>query len=204
VELIAVSKKMSLDKIREAFDSGQRAFGENYVQELVPKLEQLENAKLNWHFIGPLQSNKVRKVIGRVVLIHSVDRESLLLEISKQAVAHNLVQNILIQLNVADEDGKSGASRQDLGALIDKALQLEGIRVCGLMAMPPFVEDGEANREHFRKIKNIFDDLKAKFPDTKREAFSELSMGTSQDFEVAIEEGATMVRVGTQIFGQRV
>tara|TARA_Y100001958_G_C21247399_1_gene578629 strand:+ start:457 stop:1137 length:681 start_codon:yes stop_codon:yes gene_type:complete len=204
VRLIAVSKTQPLEALREALMSGHRIFGENYVQEWLQKWEQLENAQPEWHFIGPLQTNKVRKLIGKVEMIHSLDRLSLLSEISRQAELHQIQQKVLIQVNVASEESKSGISEQELFPLVEATLKSPGVVLCGLMTMPPFVEEAEENRNHFRKLKNIFDEVRRKFFNNElRGSFSELSMGTSQDFQVAIEEGATLVRVGTQVFGPR-
>jgi len=196
VRLIAVSKKQDVSAVRGAFNAGQNLFGENYVQELVPKAEQLENLPVEWHFIGPLQSNKVRKIIGKVELIHSVDRESLLQEISRQAELHHLRQKILIQVNVSGESSKSGLAPSEVSAFMERAARLPGIEVRGLMTMPPLVEATDGNRGYFRSLKKLFDDIQTG-------SLFELSMGTSQDFETAIEEGATLIRVGTEIFGSR-
>lgn len=204
VKLIAVSKTQPLDALREVLKSGHRVFGENYVQEWLQKWEQLESAQPEWHFIGPLQTNKVRKLIGKVEMIHSLDRMSLLNEISRQAELHQIQQKVLIQVNVASETSKSGISEKDLFSLVEATLESPGVELCGLMTMPPFVDQAEENRIHLRKLKNIFDEVRQKFFNNELQgSFSDLSMGTSQDFPVAIEEGATLVRVGTQVFGPR-
>lgn len=203
VQLVAVSKKKSLSEIREAFECGQMHFGENYVQEALPKIEQLENLSIHWHFIGPLQSNKVRKIVGLVDLIHSVDRISLMKEISRQASQRGIRQKILLQVNVALEVSKSGIGIEELPMHMEEALKLEGIEVCGLMSMPPMTDVAEQNRRHFQRMKRLFVEIRERFFKDNSEAFSQLSMGTSQDFEIAIEEGATLVRVGSEIFGSR-
>lgn len=203
VQLIAVSKKKSLDEIREAFECGQSLFGESYVQEALPKIEQLENLSIQWHFIGPLQSNKVRKIAGLVTLIHSVDRISLMKEISRQALLRDVRQKILLQVNVANEGSKSGIATKDLPMHVEEAFKMGGIEVAGLMAMPPMTDVAEQNRRHFQNMQRLFVEIRERFFKNNGEVFSHLSMGTSQDFEVAIEEGATFVRVGSQIFGSR-
>lgn len=197
VRLVAVSKTHPIEKVREAYSCKQNIFGENYAQEAVPKQQALPEAE--WHFIGALQSNKVKLIIGGFALIHSVDRESVLREISKRAVEAGLVQDILIEINLAAEASKSGANWQAAESLYQIARQLPGVRVRGLMGMPP-AGDAEASRAYFRELREKLLQWKRDFGD---DSLRELSMGTSQDFEVAIEEGATLVRIGTDIFGQR-
>jgi len=197
VRLVAVSKTHSTEKVREAFAAKQKLFGENYAQEAVPKQQALPQAE--WHFIGALQSNKVKQIIGGFALIHSVDRESVLKEISKRAVERGVTQDILLEINLAAESSKSGVDWNAAEALYQSARQLPGVRVRGLMGMPP-PGAAEASRSYFRELREKLSEWKRTFND---EALCELSMGTSQDFEVAIEEGATLVRIGTDIFGQR-
>ncbi len=203
VHLVAVSKTQSLEKIRALYEAGQRSFGENYVQEALPKIEQLENCDLNWHFIGPLQSNKVRKMIGRFSLIHSVDRMSLINEIARQCEMNGLEQKILIQVNLSEEPSKTGTQRDQVEALLNEALKFKPIKICGLMTMPPLTKTAEENRAVFALLRALLIDLQEKYFKDGSHPFSELSMGTSQDFEVAVEEGATLIRIGTELFGPR-
>lgn len=197
VRLVAVSKTHSIEKVREVFSHKQNIFGENYAQEAVPKQQTLPEAE--WHFIGALQSNKVKQIVGKFALIHSVDRESVLKEISKRASEQGFIQDILLEINLAAESSKSGVDWVAAEALYQTARQLPGVRVRGLMGMPP-AGPAESSRPYFRDLREKLSDWKRKFSD---DALCELSMGTSQDFAVAIEEGATLVRIGTDIFGQR-
>lgn len=193
VRLVAVSKMQPLAKVQQAFAAKQKMFGENYVQEALPKIESLPQAE--WHFIGSLQSNKAKQVVGAFALIHSVDRESLLQEISKRAVEKGIVQDILIEINLAGETSKGGADWNAAEQLVRTGRGLPGLRVRGLMGMPP-QGSAEASRSYFKE-------LHEKWKAWRDSNFSELSMGTSQDFEIAIEEGATLVRIGTDVFGPR-
>lgn len=192
VRLVAVSKGQPVEKIQQALLSKQKLFGENYVQEALPKMKAV---KADWHFIGALQSNKVKQAVGVFDLIHSVDRQSVLAEISKRAEQNNLRQNILLEVNLAGETSKSGVDWKSLETLVAEARRLPGVTLRGLMGMPP-PGSPEDSRPYFRM-------LGEKLKEWRDENFCELSMGTSQDFEVAIEEGATLVRVGTEIFGPR-
>lgn len=203
VGVLAVSKKQSLASIRQAFESGQRVFGESYVQEALPKINQLENLPLSWHFVGPLQSNKVRKMVGLFDLIHSVDRVSLMREISRQCEHKKIVQNLLLQVNLAEEPTKSGAQPRQVEELVAEGLKLPGLSLRGLMVMPPQAQNPEDSRPYFAKLHRLLIDIRSQFFKNKEDAFKELSMGTSQDYEVAIEEGATWIRLGTQLFGPR-
>jgi pyridoxal phosphate enzyme (YggS family) len=193
VRLVAVSKAQPMAKIQQAWSAKQNVFGENYVQEALTKVASLPEAE--WHFIGTLQSNKVKQVVGAFTLIHSVDRESVLREISKRAVEKGLVQEILLEINLAGEATKSGVDWAAAELLLQTGRGLPGLCVRGLMGMPP-PGTAEASRPYFRE-------LCEKWKSWRDLDFSELSMGTSQDFEVAIEEGATLVRIGTDVFGPR-
>lgn len=193
VRLVAVSKGQPLSKIQEAVHAGHKLFGENYAQEAAEKQQQLSG--LNWHFIGALQSNKVKLVTGNFMLIHSVDRLKLAEAISEKAAERGIVQDYLIEINVAGEASKSGLSPEELPAFLAKARAWTGARARGLMCMPP-PGAAAASRPFFQQAKKLLEQWRT-------EAFGELSMGTSQDFEVAIEEGATIVRVGTELFGER-
>jgi pyridoxal phosphate enzyme (YggS family) len=202
VTLIAVSKTKSIEMINEAAQAGQRAFGENYVQEILPKV--LERPDLEWHFIGSLQTNKVKAIVGKVALIHSVDRAKLLAEIAKNAASIGVRQKILLEFNAGDESTKSGATREDILAMVTQSIEADAaIEVCGLMALPPLFDSETEARASFAKVRALFDEAKERLPTSARANFKILSMGTSADFEAAILEGATHVRVGTSIFGSR-
>ncbi len=201
IALVAASKMNSADKVKEAVLAGVDACGENRVQELLEKYEQgaYEGAQL--HFIGTLQKNKVKYLVGKVSLIHSVDSFSLLQEIEKQAARRDLVQDVLLEINIAGEDSKSGMEASRLPEILEMAAPLEHVRILGLMAIPPICSDPEENRPYFAKMRQLFVDNAGKKYDNS--LMKCLSMGMSSDFETAITEGATMVRVGTAIFGRR-
>jgi pyridoxal phosphate enzyme (YggS family) len=200
VRLVAVSKTQPAEAVRAALEAGQQIFGENYVQEFLEKSRQLPET-LDWHFIGSLQSNKVKYLVGLTALIHSVDRLSLAREIDRQWEKSGKPCDILLQVNISGEETKSGTSTESLLHLACEVALLPHIRVRGLMTMPPFFDEPERARPYFRKLKRLSDLLAAeKIPGITME---ELSMGMSGDFEVAIEEGATLVRVGSAIFGER-
>ena len=200
VTLICVSKTKPIEMLKEAFLAGEHEFGENKVQEIVEKKPQLdENAR--FHMIGHLQTNKVKQVIDKVVLIHSVDSKHLADEINKEAAKKGIIVNILIEVNVANEDTKYGVSEEETEELVRYCAVLSNVKVCGLMTIAPFVNNPEDNRLVFRKIKNLCVDLTSKNIDNIN--MSIISMGMTGDYEVAIEEGSTMVRVGTGIFGSR-
>ena len=201
IALVAASKMNSADKVKEAVLAGVDACGENRVQELLEKYEQgaYEGAPL--HFIGTLQKNKVKYLVGKVSLIHSVDSFSLLQEIEKQAARRDLVQDVLLEINIAGEDSKSGMEASRLQEILEMAAPLEHVSILGLMAIPPICSDPEENRPYFAKMRQLFVDNAGKKYDNS--LMKCLSMGMSSDFETAITEGATMVRVGTAIFGRR-
>ena len=201
IALVAASKMNSADKVKEAVLAGVDACGENRVQELLEKYGQgaYEGAPL--HFIGTLQKNKVKYLVGKVSLIHSVDSFSLLQEIEKQAARRDLVQDVLLEINIAGEDSKSGMEASRLPEILEMAAPLEHVRILGLMAIPPICSDPEENRPYFAKMRQLFVDNAGKKYDNS--LMKCLSMGMSSDFETAITEGATMVRVGTAIFGRR-
>jgi PLP dependent protein len=201
--LIAVSKTQPVESIREAYDAGQRAFGENKVQELVPKFEALPK-DIEWHMIGHLQSNKVKYIAPFVYCIHSVDSEKLLDEINKQARKAGRTIACLLQVHIALEETKFGFSAEELKTLLtsDHFPSYDHVRIQGLMGMATFTENKQQVRNEFRLLKNIFDDLKSmKLPTNA--VMNELSMGMSGDYQIAIEEGSTMIRVGTALFGER-
>ena len=200
VTLIAVSKTKPVSMLEEAYALGVRDFGENKVQELVDKAGQLPE-DIRWHMIGHLQRNKVKYIIDKVYLIHSVDSLRLAEEISKEAVKHGVTANILIEVNVAGEESKFGVSPEDTPGLIEEISRLPAIQVRGLMTIAPFVEKAEDNRIIFNALLKLYVDISRKNIDNVHMDF--LSMGMTGDYEVAVEEGATFVRVGTGIFGER-
>ena len=200
VTLIAVSKTKPVEMIMEAYEAGVRDFGENKVQELTDKIAQLPS-DIRWHMIGHLQRNKVKYVVGRVALIHSVDSLRLAEEISREAVKQQIVARILIEVNVAGEESKYGAAPSETENLVRAAAALPGIQVCGLMTIAPLTDNPENNRRFFRILKNLSVDIERKNIDNVRMVC--LSMGMTGDYETACEEGATFVRVGTGIFGER-
>jgi pyridoxal phosphate enzyme (YggS family) len=200
IRLVAVSKTKPALMVDEAAEAGQLVFGENYVQEFVAKAEEVKS-RVEWHFIGHLQSNKVKYIAGIAAMIHSVDRFSLAQEIDRQWGRLGLVCNILIQVNVSGEATKGGTTSEAAQNLVRQVAALQNVRVCGLMTMPPFFDDPEAARPYFRELKLLAGEIELlAIPGV---SMKELSMGMSGDFEVAVEEGATLVRVGSAIFGSR-
>ncbi len=200
VTLIAVSKTKPVEMLQEIYDENIRDFGENKVQELCSKMEQLPS-DIRWHMIGHLQRNKVKYIVGKVELIHSVDTYRLAEEINIQAKKQNVIVPILVEVNIAHEESKFGISAEDAILLVEEISKLENIRIKGLMTIAPYVENPEDNRLYFRKIKQLSVDITNKNIDNV--LMEILSMGMTGDYMVAIEEGATMVRVGTGIFGER-
>lgn len=200
VTLIAVSKTKPVEVLQEAYDLGVRVFGENKVQELVDKYEALPK-DIQWHMIGHLQTNKVKYIIGKVEMIHSVDSLKLAQMIEKESAKKNCVTKILVEVNVAEEESKFGMHMEEVLPFVEKLSTFEHIQVCGLMTIAPFVENSEDNREIFKNLHKLSVDIMGKNVDNRNEHV--LSMGMTNDYEVAIEEGATMVRVGTGIFGVR-
>lgn len=202
--LIAVSKTQPVEKIREAFEWGQRVFGENRAQEMAAKHGALPR-EIQWHMIGHLQSNKVKYIASFVHLIHSVDTPKLLEEINRQAAKAGRVIPCLLQIHIAEEESKFGFSPEEVRAFIASGNldDLKNIAVVGLMGMATYTNDKERVRREFRNLKDLFEQLKAGHLPTSVE-MRELSMGMSGDYDIAIEEGSTMIRVGTAIFGERV
>lgn len=200
VTLIAVSKTKPVEMLEEAYGTGIREFGENKVQEMMDKYEVMPK-DIHWHMIGHLQRNKVKYLMGKAALIHSVDSLRLAEEISAQSVKHEVTTDILIEVNIAGEETKFGTDREEAIALVEAAAKLPNIHICGLMTIAPFVENSEDNRKYFQQIRQLSVDIKEKNIDNVDMRI--LSMGMTGDYEVAIEEGATMVRVGTGIFGAR-
>ncbi|MFN3137055.1 MAG: YggS family pyridoxal phosphate-dependent enzyme [Allomuricauda sp.] len=199
VTLVAVSKTKPNEDILEAYEAGQRIFGENKVQEMVQKWEDLPK-DIEWHMIGHVQRNKVKYMAEFVSLIHGVDSPRLLKEINKQAKKHNRVIPCLLQIHIAEEDTKFGLDEKELNELVDsdEFKTMEHIKIIGLMGMATFTEDMDQVRREFAQLKSLYDHLKAKLTD-----INILSMGMSGDYTVAIEEGSTMVRIGSSIFGAR-
>ena len=191
--LIAVSKTKSVDMIGEVYDLGVRDFGENKVQELLSKIDKLPS-DIRWHMIGHLQTNKVKSIIDKVYLIHSVDSLKLALEINKQAIKKNIIVNILCEINIANEESKYGFSINEFESAIDEIKKLSNIKLLGLMCVAPYQDNPEDNRIYFRKMKELKDKYNLKL----------LSMGMSNDYKIAIEEGANIVRIGSKIFGARI
>lgn len=200
VRLVAVSKTVGLEQLQEALAAGQSCFGENYLQEARAKIVAL-GPGVEWHFIGHLQSNKAKVVVSLFHLIHSVDRLSLAAALEAAAAQLGKVQEVLVQVNLAGEASKSGVSPAALPALLEAIRAMPHLKVVGLMTMPPWFPDPEAVRPYFRALRELRDRLTSREPAPA--ALSELSMGMSGDFEVAVEEGATLVRLGTAVFGPR-
>ncbi len=196
IKIIAVSKGRSFERILEAARAGQRAFGENRAQELRDKLERAEE-DLEWHFIGHLQRNKVNMVVGKVAMIHSVDSHQLAEAIDYRANALGIIQEVLLQLNVSREESKYGAGEENASQLLETVLALPGLRVRGLMTIAPLLDDEEEARIYFTRLRELRDALARSY---QLADLGLLSMGMTQDFEVAVEEGANMVRIGTAIF----
>ena len=201
ITLIAVSKTKPLSMLQEAYDADIRHFGENKVQELCEKYEQLPS-DIKWHMIGHLQTNKVKYLIGKTYLIHSVDSLKLAAEIEKQAKKSDVIMDILIEVNIAEEQTKFGISKEETIQLVKEIAKFPHIRIKGLMTIAPYVENPEDNRCFFRQIKELAVDITNQNIDNV--SMNILSMGMTGDYMVAIEEGATMVRVGTGIFGERI
>ena len=198
--LVAVSKTKPVDMIKDAYEAGCRDFGENYVQELVDKIPQLPD-DIRWHMIGHLQTNKVKYIVDKTYLIHGVDSVKLAKEIGKQSVKTGTVSDILLEVNIGNEESKFGFKPDELLSAVSEIASIEGIRVRGLMTSAPICENPEENRVFFRNMKQLSIDIKKQKTDNVYMDF--LSMGMSGDYESAIGEGATFVRVGTAIFGER-
>lgn len=201
VRLVAVSKTVAAERVREAIAAGVDTLGENYIQEARSKIDALAALPVAWHFIGHLQSNKAKYAVRLFELIHSVDSLKLALELDRQAAKAGKTQRVLVQVNVSGEATKSGASEAEAGRLVEEMGKLAHLSVEGLMTMPPFFDQPEKARPYFRALRRLRDNLQAKnLPGVE---LRELSMGMTGDFEAAIAEGATLVRIGTAIFGER-
>lgn len=201
ITLVAVSKKKPVDMVREAFELGVADIGENYVQELTQKEACLSMLPIRWHFVGRLQRRKAKDIVGKVCLVHSLDSLKLALEMEKSAEKINVVQHCLVQVNLSGEAAKSGFPPDDVKSFISEISPLLHLEITGLMTLPPFFGNPEMVRPYFKKLRELKDSINAE--KTYRSNLSELSMGMTHDFEAAIEEGATLVRIGTGIFGER-
>ena len=203
VTLVAVSKTKPVSDIQEAYDAGQRVFGENYPQEMRDKHEALPT-DIQWHFIGHLQTNKIKYIIPFVTLIHSIDTANLLEAVNKEAKKHDRVVDCLLQFHIALEETKFGLDLEEARQLLDSDAfkQMENVRICGVMGMGTFTDDMEEVRKEFKRLKSIFETLKQEYF-ANQPQFKEISMGMSEDYPIAIEEGATLIRVGSKIFGPR-
>lgn len=200
VTLIAVSKTKPVSMLKEAYDAGARCFGENKVQEIMDKHPQLPE-DIQWHMIGHLQRNKVKYIVDKVSMIHSVDSLRLAQTIEQEAAKHNVCVPVLLEVNVAQEESKFGLKMDKVLPLIETIADFPHIKVQGLMTIAPYVENAEDNRDFFRQLKKLSVDIAAK--NINNVSMSVLSMGMTGDYQVAVQEGATMVRVGTGIFGER-
>lgn len=201
ITLIAVTKTQSPDTVREAFAAGLTVMGENRVQEAVEKAAQLSDLPLEWHLIGHLQTNKVRQAVALFTLIHSLDSSKLATEIDRCAQNAGKVQNVLLQINVANESTKSGVAPEKSEELSDLINSLPHLRLCGIMTIAPFFQDPEQTRPIFREMRTLFERLRNR--SLQPESFRWLSMGMTHDYKVAVEEGSNMVRIGTGLFGVR-
>ena len=199
--LLAVSKTIDVPRIKQAVDCGLKELGENRVQEILEKYDTM-GKDVCWHLIGHLQTNKVKYIINKVKMIHSVESIKLAEEIDKRAKQSNVIMDILVEVNIADEQSKFGVTPKETLSFIKNIAFLDNIRIKGLMTVAPFVDNPEENRDCFRRMRQLLVDINAEKIDNVN--MNVLSMGMSNDFEVAIEEGATIVRVGTNIFGKRV
>lgn len=200
VKLVAVSKFHSVEKIKEALSAKHFIFAENYMQEGLEKQKEFSGVPIEWHFVGNIQQNKIKKLVGSFALIQSVDNFEKLEKMGKAAGEKGLIQKVLLEINIGDEDSKSGMPISEVISFYKKSLSVPNIIVSGLMCMPPLKQSEKLKRQNFAKMKLIFEKIKADFGSKD---FHILSMGTSADFEMAIEEGSTMVRIGTEIFGSR-
>lgn len=198
VLLVAVSKNFPSDAILEAIKCGITDFGENRAQELRDKIQILKDEKINWHMIGNLQKNKLKYFIGKADFIHSVESFEILTEIEELSKKKENIQKVLLEINISGEESKHGMNPDDFECILEKAQDLNFIKICGLMTMAPYTQDKELIRKIFRKAKKIQEKINLKFP-----YFKELSMGMSNDFEIAVQEGATILRIGTSIFGEK-
>ena len=200
VRILGAAKKQPIEKIREAYEAGLRLIGENYVQEAQKKREFLKDLDLTWHLIGPLQTNKAKYAARLFDLVETIERPAIAQELAKRAQKVGRRLPVFIEVNVGGEETKAGVAPEDLEALAELVLSLESLELRGLMTIPPYREDPEEVRPFFAKLRKLLERLKDKFPEAP---LKELSMGMSHDFQVAVEEGATIIRIGTALFGPR-
>ena len=199
VKILGASKGQSEEKIRVLYSLGLRLFGENYVQEAEKKIKNLADCAIDWHLIGRLQTNKAKKAVSLFSTIHSLDRLSLAEELEKRARSLNKRINVLIEVNIGHEATKAGIFEENLEEFVTKLKDFPNLNLIGLMCLPPLSDDEKKTRFYFQKMRDLFEKIKPLVSDE----FTELSMGTSSDFEIAIEEGATIIRIGTLLFGPR-
>lgn len=200
ITIVAVTKKQKLDKVVECLENQLFDLGENYLQEAIDKMEKINDPRLRWHFIGTVQSKKVKNILGKFHLWHGVDRMSVLEELNKRNPKNQ--ENILLQVNIGNEKSKSGICENDLPEFLDKASQLKGFSIRGLMAMPPIFQSESLSRNYFSQMRSLLE-LSKNLIDTRVHSMNELSMGTSQDYTLAIQEGATIIRLGEILIGPR-
>jgi len=198
IKLVAVSKTFPVSDIEEIIETGHNIFGENKAQEIRDKMETLQGKAIEWHFIGPLQKNKVKYVAGKTKLIHSVENEKIASEIDKRSANEGQVQDILIEVNVSGEESKHGLKPEKTKLFIENLRKYKNIQVVGFMTMAPFTDDEKLIRATFSGLKLLLDDIQKQYPQ-----IVELSMGMTNDYKIAIEEGATILRIGSAIFGSR-
>lgn len=199
VTLISVTKTRNIDEIKKAYEAGERDFGENKVQEFIDKFDEFDSS-VKWHFLGHLQTNKVKYIVGKVYLIHSLDSVKLLKEIEKKYESHNLTANVLIQINIGKEPSKTGIFEENLEELLFEAEKCSNVKVKGLMAVIPKGSEAE-NKRYFRAMRTIWENIKEK--QFKNVTMEYLSMGMTNDYKEAISEGANLIRIGEGIFGKR-
>jgi pyridoxal phosphate enzyme (YggS family) len=204
IRVVSVTKKQNLETLKQALGAGLRDFAENYQQEAAEKQLALSDENIDWHFIGGIQTNKLKTIVGAFQWIHSVDRIKVATEIDRLCQQRGCRQKVLLQVNMAGEQSKSGIAPKDVLPFFDQVETLQNLDWAGLMLMPPFVQDAEQNRNFFRQGQLLLMQILEKKAWLSSESFRELSMGTSQDYGVAIEEGATMIRVGEKLLGKRV
>ena len=200
VQVVAISKRQEVKKIQECLDAGIFDIGENYLQEAQSKMNLLKNSNIHWHFVGTVQSKKVKSMLGLFYLWHGVDRVSVIEELHKRK--NNQNQKILLQINIANEDSKSGIPKEKVKEFIEEIKDKSGFSICGLMAMPPIVTSEEETKSYFREMNRILLDCQ-NYVNTQIHPMNQLSMGTSHDYTLAIEEGATIIRVGESLLGPR-
>ncbi len=193
-KIVAVSKLQPIEKIKVLYKSGQIDFGENYIQEALDKIENLKDLQIQWHLIGPIQKNKVKFLKKNFLYIHSIDSYDLALKISNAALELNHQQKVFLQVNLSNETTKSGFTKESIRQQWSQLIELKGLQIVGLMTMPPLENEAENNRKYFKELKLLGESLN----------LNEFSMGTSHDYQVALEEGATWVRLGTVLFGDRI